>query len=686
MILGRDTLRAGLAMLLQGCLFLAAVRVEAATPTAQGPVDRPNILWLVSEDNDTFLGCYGDPLAHTPTLDRLASQGVLFERCFAQPVCAPSRFTLITGMYSVTCGPAEHMRAQGKMPSWLKGFPAYLRKAGYYTSNNAKTDYNSHINMKEAWDASNRDAHWRKRPDPKQPFFSVFNHEVTHESCLFPVEESKLDFPPLDPARVRIPPYQPDTPEMRADWARYYNHMTLIDGQIAAKLKQLEVDGLADNTIVFYYSDNGGVLPRSKRFLQRSGTHVPLIVYFPPKWRHLAPAAPGSRIKEPVGFVDFAPTILSLAGVDIPDYMMGHAFAGQARGRPNEYSFCSRDRMDERYDMMRSVMNYRYLYIHNYRPELPYVQRLTYQFQARGYQSWAREAAAGHLTPATAQFWGEKPTEELYDLEADPDNVRNLATNPDHLGALKQMRAELRRRVLEIKDNGFIPEGSPFEGYDVSRAPGAVPFERVVDLANVASERKAENLPRLMAALEDPSEAIRWWGVLGCVMLRDQAAADQPGHETRKGASSPQPSPPEEERGTNRVGGFGVTSNRRGLFGSPAEAALRKRLEDPSGAVQSAAAEALAHLGHPELALPVLERWITTTSGTFYTVHAANVLIRMGETGRPLLPVMKRMCTATQDAAINTAPYYLNRLLERNIALLEGREPALVYPKFEGGN
>ena len=601
------------------------------------PAPRPNILWLVSEDNGTFLGCCGDPQAHTPTLDRLASKGVLFERCFAQPVCAPSRFTLITGMYSVTCGPAEHMRARGKIPAWLKGFPAYLRKAGYYTSNNAKTDYNAPIDMKEAWDASSQNAHWRKRPEAGQPFFSVFNHAVTHESCLFPVEENTLDFPPFDPAKVRIPPYQPDTPEMRADWARYYNHMTLMDEQIAAKLKALEKDGLAENTIVFYYSDNGGVLPRSKRFLHRSGTHVPLIIYFPSKWQHLAPAAPGSRIKDPVGFVDFAPTILSLAGVKIPDYMMGRAFAGPAKAKPNEYVFCSRDRMDERYDMMRSVRDSRYIYIRNYRPELPYVQRLSYQFQARGYQSWAREAAAGHLTAATAQFWGEKPTEELYDLVADPDNVRNLVNDSAHRAALDRMCAELMRRMVAIKDNGFIPEGSPLEGYDASRAPGAVPFERVVDLANLASDRKAANLPRLTAALDDPNEAIRWWGALGCAILGEEAA--------------------------------------------PAEAALRKRFEDPSGAVQVAAADAFAHLGHIDLALPVLERWITNTSGTFYTVHAANVLIRLGEGGRPLLPVMKKMHTATADAENNTAPAYLNRIMERNIALLEGREPALVYPK-----
>jgi arylsulfatase A-like enzyme len=622
--------------LVAGGFILLAAQTTTAASESRASTDQPNILWLVSEDNGTFLGCYGDPLAHTPTLDRLASQGVLFERCFAQPVCAPSRFTLITGMYSVTCGPAEHMRAKGKIPSWLKGFPAYLRKAGYYTSNNAKTDYNAPINLKEAWDESSRNAHWRKRTDPKQPFFSVFNHEVTHESCLFPSEERKLDFAPMDPARLRIPPYQPDTPEMRADWVRYYNHMRLMDEQIAAKLKDLEKDGLAENTIVFYYSDNGGVLPRSKRFLERSGTHVPLIIYFPPKWRHLAPAPPGSRIKDPVGFVDFAPTVLSLAGVKAPEYMMGRAFAGPAKGQPNAYAFCTRDRMDERYDMMRSVSNYRYLYIRNYRPELPYVQRLSYMFQARGYQSWAKEAAAGRLTAATAQFWGEKPTEELYDLIDDPDNVRNLAGNPAHREALEPMRAELKRRVLTIKDNGFIPEGSPLEGYDASRVPEAVPFERVVDLAGLASERKVENLPKLTAALKDSNEAVRWWGALGCAMLREKAG--------------------------------------------PAEAALRERLEDASGAVQAAAADAMAHLGHTDAALPVLERWVTNSSGTFYALHAANVLIRLGEAGRPLLPSMKKMYAATQDAANNTAPAYLNRLMERNIALLEGREPALVYP------
>jgi arylsulfatase A-like enzyme len=617
-------------------LALALVARGAVLPAAEVPtVRRPNILWLVSEDNGRFLGCYGDPLAKTPTLDKLAREGVLFERCFTMPVCAPARFTLISGMYPVTCGPAQHMRAQGKIPAWLKGFPAYLRSAGYYTSNNAKTDYNAPIRIDEVWDESSRQAHWRNR-QPGRPFFSVFNHEVTHESCLFPEKELPLDFPSTDPGDVRIPPYQPDTPEMRADWARYYNHIRLVDGQIAAKLQELADAGLAEDTIVFYYADNGGVLPRSKRFLHESGTHVPLIVYFPPKWRHLAPAAPGTRIKQPVHFIDFAPTVLSLAGVDVPDSMQGRAFAGPARGEPNEFVFCARDRMDERYDMVRSVVDSRWLYIHNYRPDLPYMQRVLYQFRARGYQSWARVAAEGKLAPATAQFWGEKPTEELYDTATDPDNIHNLAASPAHQAMLERLRAALKRQVLLTYDNGFLPEGSALEGYEASRAPGAWPVERVFDLAGLASERDVANLPKLIDALDDSSEPIRWWAAQGCTMLGEQAAT--------------------------------------------AEAALRRRLEDDSGAVAIAAAEALAALGKPEPALPVLEHWLQQDANPAFALQAANVLGRLGERARGSLPAMKAAAASIVARKNGTYPQ-LHDLLKYTIDVLEGRTPETVYPK-----
>ncbi len=601
------------------------------------PGDRPNILWLVSEDNGLFLGCYGDRLARTPTLDKLAREGVLYEHCFTQPVCAPSRFTLISGLYAAACGPAQHMRASGKIPAWLKGFPSLLREAGYFTSNNSKTDYNSPIDIRQAWNENGRSAHWRLRADAGQPFFSVFNHEVTHESCLFPVTDRPLDFAPTDPAKVRIPAYQPDTPEMRADWARYYDHLRLMDGQIAAKLKDLADAGLAENTIVFYYSDNGGVLPRSKRFLQESGTHVPLIIYFPPKWRHLAPAPAGSRIQEPVSFVDFAPTVLSLTGVKIPDYMQGHAFAGLARAATNAFVYLTRDRMDERYDLMRSVADGRYLYIRNYRPDLPFVQPLSYMFQARGYQSWARMAREGKLTPAAARFWGEKPTEELYDMQADPDNVRSLVDDSAHRAALDRMRARLRERVLEINDNGFLPEGSALEGYEASRQPNAYPLERVFALANLASERNVANLPRLIDALEDPCEPIRWWAAQGCALLRGKAAA--------------------------------------------AETALRRRLKDPSGAVQVAAAEALARLGRTDLALPALERQLQNGDEPWFGLQAANVLDRLGESARPSLPALRDTLRRVAHETGATSPLqYQARICERILAVLDGQAPALAYP------
>jgi arylsulfatase A-like enzyme len=617
-------------------MLLLTLALLAASPARSQPAvaqpSRPNILWLVSEDNGRFLGCYGDAQARTPTLDKLASDGVLYERCFAQPVCAPSRFTLITGMYAVTCGPAEHMRAQGKIPPWLKGFPAYLREAGYFTANNAKTDYNSPISIKEAWDRCSGQAHYLQRA-AGQPFFSVFNHEVTHESCLFPTNEPAL----FDPAKLRLPPYQPDTPEIRADWARYYTRMAKLDGQIAAKLQALADAGLSEDTIVFYYADNGGVLPRSKRCLQESGTHVPLIVYYPPKWRHLAPAAPGSRIKEPVSFVDFAPTVLSLAGVKIPDYMQGRAFAGPAKGQTNDFVFITRDRMDATYDMMRMVSDGRWLYIHNYRPDLAYVQPLNYMFQARGYQSWARVAREGKLTPATAQFWGEKPTEELYDMQADPDSVNNLASAAAQQDTLKRMRLALQQRVLDLKDNGFLPEGSAVEGYAASRQPGAYPVAEVFALANLASERNVANLPKLIAALENPSEPMRWWAAQGCTMLRQKAA--------------------------------------------PAEAALRLRLEDSSGAVQVAAAEALARLGRVDAALPVLERRLKDTGSPWFGLQAANVFERLGEQARPALPALRETLqrVAQEDGAQNPLQYQ-RRILEHIVAVFDGREQALVYP------
>jgi hypothetical protein len=314
--------------------------------------------------------------------------------------------------------------------------------------------------------------------------------------------------------------------------------------------------------------------------------------------------------------------------------MRGRAFAGSKRAEPNEFVFCTRDRMDSLYDMMRSVMDSRWLYIRNYRPDLPYVQPLEFQMRARGYQSWARLAAEGKLTPATAQFWGQKPAEELYDLDHDRDNVHNLAASPEHREIVERMRAALKRHVLETNDNGFLPEGSPLEGYEASHAAGAWPVERVLDLATIASDGDPANLPKLIDALDDESEPVRWWAAQGCAILDRQAAA--------------------------------------------AEATLRRHLDDESPAVAVAAAEALARLGKPESALPALERLIQQDDSPGVVMQAANVFDRLGESARPSLAIMKRVFTRAADQ--KGGKYPPQYALKHAIDVLEGRMPPLIYP------
>ncbi|MBM4016752.1 MAG: DUF4976 domain-containing protein [Planctomycetes bacterium] len=606
--------------LMQAAAGAGAIALGAAArggEKASGP--RPNILWVVSEDNCPFLGCYGYPLARTPALDGLAREGVLFENCFSQaPVCAPSRFTLISGMYATSCGPAEHMRAQGKCPKQMRGFPAYLRDAGYYCTNNSKTDYNARIDMKDAWDESSNKAHWRNRPAGK-PFFAVFNHGITHESGNFPSARGKQ--PPTaqatDPAKVVLPAYHPDTPEVRADWAHYFDQMARLDEQVSRLLAQLAEDGLAEDTIVFYYGDNGGVLPRSKRFPYDSGTHVPLIIRFPKKFRHLAPGAPGSRVDSPVAFVDFAPTVLALAGVAAPDYVHGHPFAGPAP-QPQQYAFSFRNRMDERYDFVRTARDKRYRYMRNYMPHVIYGQHVSYMFQQRSVQVWYELHKAGKLAGPQKFFWEEKPEEELYDLQADPSEVKNLVGSPEHKEVLARMRAALREHMLNIRDNGFIPEGSPLEGYDSARDPQAYPLERVLDVADAATKRDPANLPRFIGWMEDPNECVRYWAVMGCLMLREKAA--------------------------------------------PAAAALAKRLTDSSGQVRAAAAEALCYVGDGSAGVAALAELLAGHENPWVRLQAANALDHIGRKAAPALAAVEKACADANNYVQRAAQYTASAL------------------------
>jgi arylsulfatase A-like enzyme len=638
--MGRTVTRRGV---LAGAGALAAAmptallaHAEAAEEAGAGagddppaPATRPNILCFVSEDNNPFIGAYGDPLAQTPHLDRLAAEGIRYERAYStSPVCAPSRFALITGMYAESCGPAQHMRALGRRPAFARGFPEYLRAAGYYCTNGNKTDYNTLVDLAATWDASGAAAHWRDRP-AGAPFFTIFNNDRTHESRIFDAPLGTVT-----PEQVRVPAYLPDDPAIRYDRAAYYELMRRMDEALGNRLAELEAAGLAEDTIVIHYSDNGGVLPRSKRYCYEDGLRTSLIVRIPEKWRHLAPGGPGTVVSEPVSFIDLPPTILMLAGVPVPEHMHGSPFLGagaagaSAAGRPPggaRYAFGGRNRMDERYDFVRTVTDGRYRYIRNYTPHRPWGQHVAYAWQQKGYQVWEREHLAGRLTEVQDRFWRTKPVEELYDLRADPDQITNLAADPAHQGDVLRLRLALYQHMVAIRDNGFIPEGATAEGYDECRAPGAYPIVEVIALAELAVARRTAGLPILVAALTHGNEVMRYWAAQGLLMLGPRA--------------------------------------------QPAAGALAARLDaEPSPQVTVVVAEALAGLGQPGPAVAKLAHLLDTSTATAtdpevrIKVQALNALTYVGPAALAAMPSIQAAAANTNDL-LHRAGRYLELVL-----------------------
>lgn len=492
---------------------------------ADSKTEKPNVLWITCEDMGPHLGCYGDTYSNTPALDRLAARGMRYLYAWSNaPVCAPARSTIISGMYPPSIG-SEHMRSRTRLPEPMKMYPCYLREAGYYCTNNSKQDYNLELTGK-VWDESSGKAHWRNR-QPGQPFFAIFNIVVTHESQI----RSRPHKLVHDPAKVRVPAYHPDTPEVRHDWAQYYDRIAEMDAIVGKRLQELEEAGLAENTIVFFYADHGSGMPRSKRWPYNSGLHVPLLVYIPQKFRHLAPSEykPGAASDRLVSFVDLAPTLLSLAGIRPPEHMQGHAFMGPYEAPPQPYIYGFRGRMDERYDMVRTVRDKRYIYIRHYMPHLIYGQHVQYMFITPTTKVWKSLFDQGKLTPEQARFWQPKPPEELYDLQKDPDEVNNLAGSSAHQEVLRRMRKAQQAWAIRIRDVGFLPEAeihsrsmgsSPYEsGHDDQRYP----VKKIVATAELASSSKPNVLPQLKRAFRDEDGAVRYWAALG-VLMRGQTA------------------------------------------------------------------------------------------------------------------------------------------------------------------
>lgn len=491
--------------------------MTASAALAQGPpAERPNILWLTCEDTGPQLGCYGDKYAVTPNLDALAARSVRYLHAWSNaPVCAPARTTIISGLYPPSIG-AEHMRSMTRLPDAMKMFPCYLRETGYYCTNNVKEDYNI-AHTGKVWDESSAKAHYRNRA-PGQPFFAVFNNTITHESQIRTRPHKWIS----DPAEARIPAYHPDTSEVRQDWAQYYDNIRTMDSWVGEKLKELADAGLADSTIVFFYGDHGSGMPRSKRWPYNSGLHVPLLVHIPEKFRTLMTSdyKSGGTSSRPVSFVDLAPTMLSLAGLTPMSWHQGYAFLGLKAAATQPFVYGFRGRMDERYDMVRSVRDERYVYIRNYMPHRIYGQHINYMFQTPTTAVWKKLNDDGSLNAAQSAFWKTKPVEELYDLTTDRDEVRNLAAAPEHRRTVERMRKAQQDLAAKIRDVGFLPEGeiharagnsAPYEmGHDSPRYPAA----RVMGAAEQASRGGKPSLT-------DADSAVRYWAAQGYLMRKE---------------------------------------------------------------------------------------------------------------------------------------------------------------------
>lgn len=604
--------------------------------------EQPNIVWISCEDISPHLGCYGDPHAITPNLDKLAQEGTRYTNAFTTAgVCAPCRSAIITGMYQNSIG-THHMRCNATLPTWLKPFPVYLREAGYYCTNNSKTDYQfSKPAKKEIWDICGAKGHWKNRPQKSQPFFAVFNFTGCHESGIASESKYKSVTEDLLPSQrqnpkelTTLPPYYPDTTITREDWKRNYELITAMDAWAGDLIQQLKDAGEYDNTIIIYWSDHGVGLPRAKRWLYDSGTHIPLIIRVPAKFQKSLDISSLATDNQLISAVDFAPTVLNIAGIDPPSYLQGRAFLGLHLSPPRKFVYGARDRMDERYDIIRTVRGPQYRYIRNFEPLKPYYQYMNTPEKGATMQEIRKKEASGQLDPVMALFSAhEKPVEELYDTHADPFEIHNLADDPAFSQRLSEMRHALSKWQNEIGDVGLIPEaeieileqdaGSRFAILQSTTKNSSTEkrLALLVDIATSASEGPA-GIPKLLDALQNEDASIRYWAATG-------------------------------------IGNIG-----------PAATSTLKRvvesLNDPSPSVRIAAARAVAKLGSPEEALPVLEAELQSDH-QWGRLAAAIVLDEMDEEARPALPSL-------QQALLNQPNKYIVRVANRAINELENTD------------
>ena len=487
-------------------VLLAALFFLILGGTIVRAADQPNILWLTTEDIGPELGCYGDPDARTPNIDEFAKRSLRFKTAWSNyPVCAPARTTIITGRYASSMA-AGNMRSEMPLPPDVVMFPALLRQAGYFCTNNSKEDYNV-AKPDGVWDESGKTAHYRNRKQG-QPFFAVFNNSGTHESKIRTRPHTAV----TDPASLTLPPFWPDLLEIREDLGQYYDNINRMDVWVKKHLDRLEKSGLADNTIVFFYGDHGSGMPRYKRYAGDTGYRVAMIVHIPEKYQHLALDYESGGVSDRlVSFVDLAPTVLSLSGGTPQPYMEGRAWFGPRAQPAEDFLFGFRERMDERIDLSHCLRDERFAYTANYMPQLPAGQSLAFQMETPTTRKWYEAFKKGQTNKIQSAFWLPRSAEEFYDMKADPYCVNNLIGDPQWEDQVNRFRAAHRKKALASPDHSFIPESISIRPDNRSSVPAA--FEAAQTASLLAADPTSD--ARILEMLQDDDPAVRYWATNG---------------------------------------------------------------------------------------------------------------------------------------------------------------------------
>lgn len=511
-------------------LLLFGASLAASCSTA--PEEKPNILWLTYEDTSPqFIGCYGNPDAKTPNIDKLAADGVRYDCAFSTAaVSSPSRFALFTGMHGAKYSSGHH-RSKYPMPEHIRGFASYLREAGYYTTNNSKTDYNiadekRYIN--EAWDESSNKADWRTRKEG-QPFFAIYNSFPSHQSRVMTnpwdvyttqVLDHLTDDEKTEGGSLEMPSFYNNTPEMQRQHSRVYNAITLTDKEFGEWIAKLEEDGLRESTIIFCFADHGEGITRAKTSHFGLSYRVPFIAYFPEKFAHLSPhGTAGVVTDELISFEDMATTMLSICGVEVPDYLEGRIFLGEDREPEKKYHYPSTDRADQSTDMARSVTDGEYIYTRIFYPYMSSMQWNKYLDVSTLNKEIRRDYKDGKLNEVQSRILEPRQSEYLFNIKKDKWEETNLINNPEQQERVAEMREALTTRLLDIRDAHFIPEyylltkdkPIPFE---VRQDNDFYPVEEVVALTMLPVD-EASTTEAQLQALKHSSPVMRYWGAVG---------------------------------------------------------------------------------------------------------------------------------------------------------------------------